>query len=123
MKLEKILLVLLAVAVVVATAVTVIPAGAQSDKYDADCTGSETEGRCADKCPPNTAEGSYFVRGHDKVTGEVSCGFTFYNECPYAAGYSATDPMCAKLGAEQQAQQPVSVQDEAPIEQNESWGK
>ena len=28
-----------------------------SDKYDGDCTGFETAGRCADKCPP----GSYNI--------------------------------------------------------------
>lgn len=34
------------------------PASAlQSDKYDGDCTGNETAGRCADKCPA----GSYNI--------------------------------------------------------------
>lgn len=47
-------------------------------------------------CPANTSEGAYFVRGHDK-DGNVICGFAYYNECPYAAGYSADDPMCDKL--------------------------
>lgn len=73
-----------------------------SDKYDGDCTGHETTGRCADKCPANTSEGAYHLQGYDDETGAAICGFTYYNECPYAAGYSATDPMCDKFAAQQQ---------------------
>lgn len=60
----------------------------------------------AQTCPAPTAEGAYFERGFDKETGEVVCGFSFYNECPYAAAYSADDPMCKKFET-QQAPQPV----------------
>ena len=77
-----------------------------SDKYDGDCTGHETAGRCADKCPADTSDGAYHLQGYDKETGAAVCGFTYYNECPYAAGYSATDPMCDKFAAQQQ--QPVA---------------
>lgn len=98
---------------IVATASALLPetspqpaqAQQQSDKYDGDCTGHETAGRCADKCPLDTPQGTYHLQGYDKDTGAAVCGFTYYNECPYAAGYSATDPMCDKLGAEQQANQ------------------
>lgn len=80
------------------------PAQAQqsSDKYDGDCTGTETAGRCADKCPADTAQGTYHLQGYDKVTGAAVCGFTYFNECPYAAGYSATDPMCDKFAEQQE---------------------
>lgn len=74
------------------------PASAlQTDKYDADCTGNETAGRCADKCPLDTAEGTYFVQGYDKDTGAVVCGFSYYHECPYARSQSATSDVCLKL--------------------------
>jgi hypothetical protein len=69
---------------------------ATSDKYDGDCTGSETAGRCADKCPADTAEGAYFVRGNDKDTGAVVCGFSYYHACPYSEAVSADNPLCYK---------------------------
>lgn len=65
----------------------------------------------AQTCPAPTAEGAYFERGFDKETGEVVCGFSFYNECPYAAAYSADDPMCKKFEAQQS---PQPVQPETP---------
>lgn len=65
------------------------------------------------ECPAPTSEGAYFVRGYDKQTGDVMCGFSFYNECPYAAAYSANDPMCDKL-KEQQEPKPVAPVQPAP---------
>lgn len=102
------------------------PASAQQagDKYDGDCTGNETDGRCADKCPPPTAEGAYFERGRDK-DGKISCGFAFYNECPYATGYSATDPMCEKLKPTPEQLEPWQPEATAPAptETNQCGGK
>lgn len=49
----------------------------QSDKYDGGCTGHETQGRCADKCPPGT-----YQIGIDERYGSAICK----NEptgCPY----------------------------------------
>lgn len=67
-----------------------------SDKYDGDCTGHETTGRCADKCPADTTEGAYFLRGYDKETGAAVCGFSYFNACPYTEAVSADDPLCYK---------------------------
>lgn len=79
------------------------PASASvSDKYDGDCTGHETAGRCADKCPADTAEGTYYLQGFDKDTGAAVCRLEYYHECPYAASVSADDPLCDKLAAQQQ---------------------
>lgn len=79
-----------------------------SDKYDGDCTGHETAGRCADKCPADTAEGVYYLQGYDKDTGAAVCRLEYYHACPYADSVSADDPLCAKLQAEQPTQ-PVSA--------------
>lgn len=51
-------------------------------------------------CPANTDQGVYFIRGNDKNTNSVVCGFGYYHECPYAEAVSADDPLCQKLGAE-----------------------
>lgn len=77
-----------------------------TDKYDGDCDGTETAGRCADKCPAPTAEGVYYLQGYDKETGAAVCRLEYYHACPYADSVSADDPLCAKLQAEQPAQQP-----------------
>lgn len=71
------------------------------------------------ECPPPTSEGAYHVQGYDKVTGDVVCGSTYFNECPYAAGYSAKDPMCDKLKAQQEPQpvQPVTPAPSQPVNQ------
>lgn len=82
-----------------------------SDKYDGDCQPSDTAGRCADKCPADTSEGTYYVQGYDKDTGAVVCGFSFYHACPYADAVSADDPLCAKL----QAQQTPAATTTAPV--------
>lgn len=80
------------------------PANAQQaiDKYDGDCTGLETAGRCADKCP----EGSYNI-GITK-NGEAICKLE-PTGCPYGDSIP--------LGAEcdKHAPQPEPVQTEAPI--------
>lgn len=54
------------------------PASAQqqSDKYDGDCTGTETAGRCADKCPP----GSYAIGYEDNGAAICKAEPT---GCPY----------------------------------------
>lgn len=81
-----------------------------SDKYDGDCTGHETAGRCADKCPADTAEGVYYLQGYDKDTGAAVCRLEYYHACPYADSVSADDPLCAKLQAQQQpAQTPTAT--------------
>lgn len=51
-------------------------ANAISDKADDACTGHETTGRCADKCPAPS-----FTRGFDKETGAAICGHV--TGCPY----------------------------------------
>lgn len=64
-KVKKLFLSALAVAILALGITIVLPAESQpqpasaqqSDKYDGDCTGLETVGRCADKCP----EGSYNI--------------------------------------------------------------
>lgn len=48
----------------------------QSDKDGGECTGNETAGRCADKCPPPS-----FQRGIDKNTGAAICATV--TGCPY----------------------------------------
>ena len=69
-------------------------------KYDGDCTGHETVGRCADKCPnqTDTLQGfdpqtgaaictpacsgqGQFLQGYDKETGAPVCGHV--TGCPY----------------------------------------
>lgn len=47
------------------------------------------------ECPPPTDKGAYHSRGYDK-DGNISCGFTYYNECPYFAGAEAGTPECEK---------------------------
>jgi len=95
----------IAVAIVLTGVVALLPAQSRpqpasaavaSDKYDGDCTGQETEGRCADKCPVSTDKGAYHLQGYDKTTGAAICGFTYYNECPYFAGAEAGTPECEK---------------------------
>ena len=55
------------------------------------------------QCPPPTSEGAYFERGIGK-DGNVICGFSWYNACPYTEAVSATDPMCEKA---RQSQEPT----------------
>lgn len=115
MKTPKLILAIVATSIAVSGIIAILPtntrpepaSATQSNKYDGDC-------------PANTAEGAYFVRGYDKETGAVSCGFTFFNECPYAAGYSATDPMCDKLAPQQQ---PTPTITPAPEKVSECGGK
>lgn len=56
------------------------PVSAQqaSDKYDGDCTGHETAGRCADKCPNQTDT----LLGYDETTGAAICKAA-PTGCPY----------------------------------------
>lgn len=91
-----------------------------SDKYDGDCTPTATVGRCADKCPAPTDQGVYFERGFDKDTGAAICGFSFYHECPYAEAVSADDPLCNKLGQEQQQTETDNAQMEAQYQADPS---
>lgn len=64
--------------------------GLSFDKFDAQCTGTETAGRCADKCAgPNE-----FVRGFDKETGAAVCGVV--TGCPYGDSVPL-GPECDKL--------------------------
>lgn len=52
------------------------------------------------ECPAPTEAGVYFERGIGK-DGNIICGFQYYNECPYASGYSADDEMCQKFEQQQ----------------------
>lgn len=61
----------------------------------------------ATNCPAATAQGEYHEQGRDD-NGNAICGFTYSNACPYAEGYSATDPMCAKFADNQKPVQPVT---------------
>lgn len=74
-----------------------------SDKYDGDCTGHETVGRCADKCPAPTPLGAYNQLGTDPTTGAAICHFVYADACPYTEAVSATDPLCAKSAPQQPA--------------------
>lgn len=47
------------------------------------------------ECPAATDKGAYFSRGIGK-DGNVICGFTYFNECPYFAGAEAGTPECEK---------------------------
>jgi hypothetical protein len=76
------------------------------------------------ECPPPTSEGAYFERGIDKESN-VICGFSYYNECPYASAYAADDPMCEKA---RQSQEPAPavvepVQPAPPQPTNQCGGK
>lgn len=76
-----------------------------SDKYDGDCIGTETAGRCADKCPPPS-----FIRAYDKVTGAAVCGIV--TGCPYGDSIPL-GPECDKAGAEQN---PAAAPTPTPVE-------
>lgn len=68
------------------------PASAQqqSDKYDGDCTGFETAGRCADKCPNQTDT----LLGFDDTTGAAICKAS-PTGCPYGDSIPL-GPQCDK---------------------------
>lgn len=87
-------------------------------KSDGECTGHETAGRCADKCPLPTDQGVYYLQGFDKETGAAICGFSYYHQCPYTDAVSADDPLCYKSAP---AQNPDPV--DAPIDVNGFQGK
>lgn len=89
-----------------------------SDKYDGDCQPSATAGRCADKCPAATTQGTYYLQGYDKDTGAAVCGFSYYNPCPTADTMSATDPKCATL-----EQTPPTTTPAATVPSNQCGGK
>lgn len=65
-------------------------APAHADKFDGECTGQETDGRCADKCP----DGQY-LQGYDKDTGAAVCSDP-PTGCPYAERVPL-GPECDKL--------------------------
>lgn len=79
------------------------PANAQqvSDKYDGDCTGTETAGRCQDKCPP----GSYAIGYEDNGAAICKAEPT---GCPYGDSIPL-GPECDKH-APQQTNQPAQPQ-------------
>jgi hypothetical protein len=56
---------------------------------------TDPSGPAVQECPADTAKGAYHSRGYDK-DGNVSCGFTYFNECPYYAGAEAGTPECEK---------------------------
>lgn len=93
----------------------------QSDKYDGGCTGHETAGRCADKCPANTSEGVYNLIGYDEQTGAAICKFHYYDPCPYADAHSANSAVCKKLEAQQKQPQPRATVPE--VNTNQYGGK
>jgi len=79
------LFVVLLIAAAVWSAVTNPRAAAQST--------SSTQ--VVQECPPDTEKGAYHSRGYDK-DGNITCGFTYFNECPYFAGAEAGTPECEK---------------------------
>lgn len=83
-------------------------ANAMGDKYDGDCTGLETSGRCADKCPAPE-----FVRGYDKDTGAAICGYV--TGCPYGDSIPL-GPECDKFAPQTQPDPQAPVINDAPVE-------
>ena len=78
----------------------------QSDKYDGDCTGLETAGRCADKCPT----GSYEIgREHD---GAAICHLE-PTGCPYGDSIPLDSPKCAPSPEELAQQQAQAAEQQA----------
>jgi len=65
-----------------------------SDKADEECTGQETAGRCADKCPNQTDT----LQGYDKETGAAVC-----RSAPTGCQYGDSIPMseCDKFAPQQ----------------------
>lgn len=92
-------------------------APAESDKFDGECTGQETAGRCADKCPADTDQGVYYEQGQDR-DGKLVCGFAYFHQCPYTNAVSADDPLCYKIQQEQQQTAADIAQTQAEIEAN-----
>lgn len=82
-----------------------------SDKFDGECTGTETAGRCADKCPNPTDT----LQGYDKETGAAVCR-SAPTGCPYGDSVPL-GPDCDKLAPAQtvyndpQLPDPQSVDD------------
>lgn len=87
MTLNKALTGLLAVQLVVLGTLLIAPAESRTQPAAASSTVQE--------CPPDTEKGAYHSRGYDK-DGNISCGFTYFNECPYFAGAEAGTPECEK---------------------------
>lgn len=130
MKLRFAILSAVSAAVVAVGILTALPAESRpqqaaaaeaSDKYDGDCTGHETAGRCADKCPNPAPEGVYYLQGYDKDTGAAICRLEYYHACPYADSVSADDPLCEKLQA-QQPSQPTSAPATTPAPASNQCG-
>lgn len=79
----------------------------------------------AQECPPPTDKGAYHERGIDK-DGNVLCGFTYYNECPYFAGAEADTPECEKgkpTPEQLEPWQPEETVKEQPASVTECGGK
>jgi hypothetical protein len=76
------------------------------------------------ECPPPTDKGAYHSRGYDK-DGNISCGFTYYNECPYFAGAEAGTPECEKGKPTPEQLEPWQPEqtNTAPVEVSECGGK
>lgn len=67
---KKIIFTSIVVAMLAVAYTVLAPANAMpSDKYDGGCTGMETAGRCADKCPNQTDT----LLGYDEKTGAAIC--------------------------------------------------
>lgn len=56
-------------------------------------TAGASESTIITSCPPATSEGTYFERGIDK-SGNLVCGFIYFNSCPYFDGVPADDTKC-----------------------------
>lgn len=61
-----------------------------SEKMDTSCTGHETAGRCADKCPNQTDT----LLGYDPQTGAAICKAA-PTGCPYGDSIPLDSPKCA----------------------------
>lgn len=90
-KLIKLFIAVLGLAFVISVIVAMLPAEMRTRPTSASQGAEITQ-----TCPAPTDKGVYFERGFDKSTGELICGFSFYNACPYSEGVSADDPMCEK---------------------------
>ena len=93
-------------------------------------TSASQNNQPAQQCPADTEKGAYFSRGTNK-DGNITCGFTYFNACPYFEGAEAGTPECEKgkptpeqlepWNPEETAPEPTSTTKPAPT--NNSCGK
>lgn len=86
---KKLILGAVAGSIVLSGVFAVLPAQTRTQPTQAASSEVITE------CPPPTDKGAYHSRGIGK-DGNVTCGFTYYNACPYFEGAEAGTPECEK---------------------------